>query len=75
MDAADIIIHIHPDFSANDQQKIEQALSTLDGIVSVHFSPGHPHIMTVDYDPQANNSDTILAAVREWDQEAMMAGL
>jgi len=75
MDTADIIIHIHPELSAENQQKIESTLSGHDGVVSVHFSPGHPHALTVVYDPRTITSDLILAEVREWDSEAVMAGL
>lgn len=75
MDIADIMIHVHTDLSAEQRAKIEEAVSACDGVVSVHFSPEHTHELTVAYDPEAINSKTILEQVRQWDKEAMMAGL
>jgi len=75
MDIADILIHVHPDLLAEQRAELEEALSSSEGVVSVHFSPQHTHELTVAYDPKAINSETILEQARQWDQEAMMAGL
>lgn len=75
MNIADIMIHVHPDLSAEQRAKIEDAVGACKGVVSVHFSPQHAHEMTVAYDPEAINSQTILELVRQWDAAATMAGL
>lgn len=75
MNIADILIHVHPELSAEQRAKIEGELGGRDGVVSVHFSPGHPHLLTVAYDPQTITSRQILDAVRRWDEAATMAGL
>jgi len=75
MDIADILIHVHPDLVAEQRAKVEGALSSNEGVVSVHFSPQHAHELTVAYDPEAISSETILEQVRQWDREAVMAGL
>ncbi|GMR05608.1 MAG: hypothetical protein BMS9Abin25_0183 [Gammaproteobacteria bacterium] len=75
MDIADILIHVHPDLLAEQRAEVEVAISSSDGVVSVHFSPQHSHELTVAYNPEVINSETILEQVRQWDREAMMAGL
>lgn len=75
MDYADILIHVHPTLSAEQRAKIEEALSGSKGVVSAHFSPGHPHVLTVAYDPEAAQAGQLLQVVREWDQAATMVGL
>jgi len=75
MDIADILIHVHPDLVAEQRVEVEKALGSSEGVVSVHFSPQHSHELTVAYNPEAINSETILEQVRQWDREAVMAGL
>lgn len=75
MNIADIMIHVHPDLSIEQRTTIEQTVSDNSGIVSVHFSPQHKHELTIAYDPETINSTAILEQVRQWDKEAMMAGL
>lgn len=75
MDIADILIHVHPELSAVQRAKIEDELGERDGVVSVHFSPGHPHLLTVAYDPRTVTARQILDLVRRWDEAATMVGL
>ena len=75
MDIADILIHVHPTLSAEQRAKIEEALSGSKGVVSAHFSPAHPHELTVAYDPDASHAAQLLQVVREWDKAATMVGL
>lgn len=75
MDITDILIHVHPTLSAGQRARIEEALSGNQGVVSAHFSPEHPHVLTVAYDPEAAHAGQLLQIVREWDQAATMVGL
>ena len=75
MDIVDILIHVHPDLQVEQRVKLEEALSSSEGVVSAHFSPEQPHELTVAYDPEVINSETILEKTRQWDKEAVMAGL
>lgn len=75
MNIVDIIIHVHPDLSAEQRVKIEEAVGAYDGVVSAHFSPKHIHVLTVAYDPEAIDSQTILKQVQQWDAAATMVGL
>ncbi|HEC27435.1 MAG TPA: ATP-binding protein [Gammaproteobacteria bacterium] len=75
MDIADILIHVHPDLLAEQREKLEEALNSNEGVVSVHFSSEHAHELIVAYNPDVINSATILEQIRQWDAAATMAGL
>lgn len=74
MDIADIMIHVHP-MNTEQRSKIEAALSESTGVISAHFSPAHPHTLTVAYDPEAAHAGQLLQIVRAWDLTADMVGL
>lgn len=75
MDITDILIHMHPELSGQQREKIEADVGACNGIVSVHFSSEHTHELIVAYDPQAITSQQILTLVRQWDTAATMMGL
>lgn len=75
MDIVDILIHVHPDLTKEQRATIEETVSSNGGVVSVHFSTDHTHELTVAYDPQMASSDAVLEQVRQWDKDAVMAGL
>lgn len=75
MDITDILIHVHPTLSAEQRAKIEEALLGSKGVVAATFSQGHPHMLTVAYDPEVAHAGELLQTVREWDAAATMAGL
>lgn len=73
---ADIVVHLHPDTSCDDSDKIEQDLRARDGIISVHFSEAeHPHAMVVAYNSEAVTSEEVLSLIRKCDHEAVMVGM
>ncbi|MCK5361017.1 MAG: ATP-binding protein [Gammaproteobacteria bacterium] len=74
MDIVDILIHVHPDLVVEQRAKLEETLSSSEGVVSAHFSPEQPHELTVAYDPEVISSKTILEQARQWDKDAVMAG-
>ena len=75
MNITDILIHVHPTLTAEQREKVEDALSGSKGVISAHFSPAHPHALTVAYDPEMAQSGQLLQIVREWDQAATLVGL
>jgi len=73
---ADIVVHLHPESSCDDRDKIEQALRTHNGVVSVHFNTeNHPYAVLVAYDSGVVTSEEVLAEIRKCDKEAVMASL
>lgn len=73
---ADIVVHLHPETSCNDTERIEQDLRAHDGVVSVHFNEKqNPHAMVVAFNTEVISSQEILGEVRKCDIRAMIAGL
>ena len=73
---ADIVVHLHPDCSCDDRNKMEQDLRAHNGVVSVHFdTKEHPHAVVVAYNPDAVTSAEVLAEIRKCDTQAVMAGI
>lgn len=75
MDIADFLIHVHPDLSGDERTKLEDGVGGLEGVVSVHFSPEHHHLMVVAYDPELTDSARILEYVGARGVEATKIGL
>ncbi|MBU1689662.1 MAG: hypothetical protein KJ958_10895 [Gammaproteobacteria bacterium] len=75
MDIADFLINVHPELHINDQMQLENEIGHMDGVLSAHFSPGHPHMMTIAYNPDAVSSSTVLARVSRHGIEASKIGL
>jgi len=73
---ADIVVHLHPDTSGDDSDRIEQDLRACDGVISVHFNEKErPHVMIVAYNSGAVTSKQVLSEIRKYDHEAVMAGI
>ena len=73
---ADITVHLHPESSCDDRDKVERELRAHDGVISVHFNEEeHPHIMVVAYNPEAVASDVLLGEIRKCDSEAVFVGM
>jgi hypothetical protein len=75
MNITDIMIHIHPELSAEQRTKVKEVVSSQDGVISVCFSQDQEHELIVAYNPESLTSETILSLVRQWDQDAVMVGL
>lgn len=75
MSVADFLINVHPELPMHERTQLEDELSRMGGVVSACFSPAHPHIMTVTYNPDAVSSGTVLARVGARGIEASKVGL
>lgn len=75
MDLADFLINVHPELPMSERAQLEDEISHMGGVVSACFSPGHPHMMTVTYNPDAVSSGTVLARVGTRGIEASKVGL
>ncbi|MEK7758699.1 MAG: hypothetical protein AAB304_03725 [Pseudomonadota bacterium] len=71
----DVLFHVPADLAALDRANIERDLQGCDGVVSAHFSPGHPHMLEVAYNPQAVTSGTLRGHLTERGLTVSMAGL
>lgn len=75
MDIADFLINVHPELPMNERAQLEDEISHMEGVVSACFSPGHPHMMTVTYNPDTVSSGTVLERVGKRGIEASKVGL
>lgn len=65
MDIADIMFHVPADLSVKDRADIERDIQGCDGVVSVHFSTQHPHMLEVAFNPQVIDTETLRKHVSE----------
>lgn len=76
MDTADILIHVHPELSAEARTMLEKEVAGCDGIVAANFDhTKHPHSLIVLYNPDVIDGKGILEVVRKHDPAATMVGL
>ena len=68
-------IHIDKETDAGTREKIDAALRTLPGVVSVHMPSEEPHLLVVEYNPDVTKSAHMLTTVRELAGHAEMIGL
>ena len=71
----DVTIHIDKETDPSTRGKIDAALRTLPGIISVHMPNEEPHLLVVEYNPDITKSAHILTTVRELAGHAEMIGL
>ena len=71
----DVTIHIDNEADADTRGKIDAALRTLRGVVSVHMPNEEPHLLVVEYNPDVTTSTHMLTTVRELAGHAEMIGL
>lgn len=73
---ADIVVHLHPEKSCDDETMIEKGLRGHNGVISVHFNTKeHPHAVVVAYNTDVINSQEVLSEIRKCDKAAVMAGM
>lgn len=75
MDIADIMFHVPADLSATGRADIERDIQGCDGVVSVHFSTQHPHMLEVAFNPQVIDTETLRKHVSERGLEVSKVGL
>lgn len=76
MDTVDVLIHVHPELSAEARAKVEQEAMSCNGVIAANFDHHkHPHALTVLYNPDAVQGKQILEVVRRHDPAATMIGL
>ena len=76
MDTPDILIHVHPELSAEARATIESEVMGCAGVIAANFDHRkQPHALTVVYNPASTSSKKILTAVQKYDPAASMVGL
>jgi hypothetical protein len=67
MSVVDFMIHLKPELSLVERNQLESEIADMDGVISVRFSPSHPHMLEVAYNPDSVCSDAVLECVRQRD--------
>lgn len=75
MEMVDTLIHVSTDLSATQRDAMEEELRGYPGMLSVHFSREHSHLLVVEYDPNTISSAEILKHVGERGMQASRIGL
>lgn len=75
IDITDVLFHIPADLPAGERDNIERDLQGCDGVISAHFSPGHPHMLEVAYNPSAVTRLTLTEHLTERGLKVSMAGM
>lgn len=75
MDLVDFLINVKPELQLDQRLLLETEMHEVDGVVSAHFSPGHPHMLEVAYNPDIVDSNELLARVNRHGFESNKIGL
>ena len=76
MKIVDVLIYVHPELLPEDWAKVEQGVLASAGVISANFDKHkHPHALTVEYNPDAVQSNQILEVARRYDPAATMVAL
>lgn len=75
MSIVDFIIHLEPELSLDERDQLETEIGDMDGVMSAHFSPRHPHLMEVAYNPDVVTSSVVLGNVSQHGIVAQKIGL
>jgi hypothetical protein len=75
IDLVDVTVHVDENLDKPGRDRVESALRTIDGVVSVHNPDNRPHLYVVEYNPEKTSSHTILESVRGQNVHAELVGL
>jgi hypothetical protein len=61
MELVDFLINVKPELPADQRDLLESEITGVEGVVSACFSPGHPHMLEITYNPEVVDSNAVLA--------------
>ena len=71
----DVTLHVDENLTREVRAEVENALRSMDGVVSVHNSHAKPHLIVVEYNPKKANSHDLLDRVQAQGVHAELIGL
>ena len=75
MDMVDVTIHIDESLAHDKIENIRDSLLARNGVAAASFHDKTPHLIVVEYDPQAINSSSLLSTVTSQGYHAELVGL
>lgn len=75
MDIVDLLIHVKPPLTGEDQMALEEQLRSFEGIIAPRFNLPGAALLSVAYNPDLIGSQGLLHAVRAAGYQASLVGL
>ena len=75
IDLADITLHVDETLDSTGLAELDTTFRTIDGVVSVHMNPEHPHLFILEYNPAMISSQQLLDSVKLRGLHAELVGL
>jgi hypothetical protein len=70
----EIVLHVDETLGEDRQRELVTGLEGHPGVESAQFTPGRPHLVRVDYDPEQISSQTVLSYVQREHVHAELVG-
>jgi len=71
----DVTVHIDENTSHTERESLREKILRQDGVMAAAYHDEKPHLMMVEYDPDAISSRDILKIVKSADVHAELIGL
>jgi hypothetical protein len=74
-DLVDIIVHVDENIDHDHREALTERVRGVSGVVAVRLDDTKPHLMIVEYDPDAIKAIDVLNCVKEDGVHAELVGL
>jgi hypothetical protein len=71
----DVTLHLDEDVSNEDREEFRDSLLNLDGVMAVASPDEKPHLVTIEYNPDAINSSEFLKTAQGRSLHAELIGM
>ena len=72
---AEVTLHIDEDISHDERERFRDVLLAMDGVMAAAYHDEKPHLMLIEYNPDAVNSVEFVDAARKQNLHAELIGL
>ena len=72
---AEVTLHIDEDISHEKREEFRDVLLAMDGVMAAAYHDEKPHLMLIEYNPDAVNSIKFVDAARQQNLHAELIGL
>jgi len=75
MSISDVMIHINESLGEEARAALENAIRTVEGVISPRFNAGKEHLLMVAFDPKRTSAAVLLEATRAAGYTAQLVGM
>ena len=72
---AEVTLHIDEGISHDERERFRDVLLAMDGVMAAAYHDEKPHLMLIEYNPDAVNSTRFVDAARKQNLHAELIGL